>query len=112
MSDRHDDRHPSDPRSFALWFALAAAALGLVGLTCAVVMFDHMTSDFETGVSVGLLASLVLCGLALHARLDGPRDRRSVVIGTVAVVVALLDVLPWAWTRFLFAVSHGIGMPH
>lgn len=112
MSGRHDDSYPPRKRFFAGAVAVAAVALGLVGLECAFVLTDHLTPEFENGVSVGLIASFVVCWLALRARLDGPRDQRSTFIGTIAVVFALLDVLPWAWTRFWLMVSHGIGMPH
>jgi hypothetical protein len=114
MSDRHDDSDLPRKRFFAGagQVALAATALGVLGVVCAFVWTDNLTPAFEGGVSVGLIVSLVLCWLAMRARLDGPHDKRSAFIGTVAVVVALLDVLPWAWTRFWLMVSHGIGMPH
>jgi hypothetical protein len=112
MSDRHDDSYPPRKRFFPGAVALAAVALGLVGVVCAFVMTDHLTPAFENGVSVGLIVSFVVCWLAIRARLDGPRDKRSAFIGTVAIVVALLDVLPWAWTSFWLMVGHGIGMPH
>lgn len=110
MSGHEDARQPPRKRFGACAIALVAAALGLLGVESSVVMFDHMTPAFENGVSIGLIASFILCWLALRARLDGPRDQRTVA--TIAVVVALLDVLPWVWTRLWLMVGHGIGMPH